>query len=83
MTVVKNIVVALYIVICVVLIVLATIQTKDSQGASGAITGTTTNNFFEKNKGRTGEGTMKKATVLFGVLFAISTIGVSFLYLMK
>ena len=81
MTVIKNIVVGLYIVICVVLIILATIQTKDSQGASGAITGTTTNNFFEKNKGRTSEGTMKKATILFGILFAIGTIGVSFLYL--
>ena len=62
--------------------ILATVQAKDSQGASGAITGSTTNNFYEKNKGRTKDGALKKATVGLGVLFAIGTIGLSFLYLM-
>ena len=83
MTVVKNIVMVLYIIICVALIILATAQAKDSQGASGAITGSTTNNFYEKNKGRTREGALKKATVLLGVLFVIGTVGLSFLYLAK
>ena len=82
MTVVKNIVIGLYILVCLVLIVLAVLQAKDSEGASGAITGSTTNNFYEKNKGRTKEGALKKATVLLGILFVISTIGVSFLYMM-
>ena len=82
MTVVKNIVIALYIIVCVALIILATVQAKDSEGASGAITGSTTNNFYEKNKGRTKEGALKKVTVLLGVLFVIGTVGVSFLYLM-
>ena len=48
MGIVKNIVTVLYIILCVALIILATIQAKDSQGASGAITGSTTNNFYEK-----------------------------------
>ena len=52
MSILKNIVVVLYIILCVTLIILATVQAKDSQGASGAITGSTTNNFYEKNKGR-------------------------------
>ena len=82
MTIVKNIVMVLYIIICIVLIILATAQAKDSQGASGAITGSSTNNFYEKNKGRTREGALKKATVALGVLFAIGTVGLSFLYLM-
>lgn len=82
MTVVKNIVIALYIIVCVALIILATVQAKDSEGASGAITGSTTNNFYEKNKGRTKEGALKKVTVFLGVLFVIGTVGVSFLYLM-
>lgn len=82
MTVVKNIVIALYIIVCVALIILATIQAKDSQGASGAITGSTTNNFYEKNKGRTKDGALKKATVVLGVFFVLGTVGVSFLYLM-
>ena len=78
MGIVKNIVVVLYIIVCVALIILATIQAKDSQGASGAITGSTTNNFYEKNKGRTRDGALK----LLGVFFAIGSIGLSFLYLM-
>ena len=49
---------------------------------SGAITGSTTNNFYEKNKGRTRDGALKKATVVLGVFFAIGSIGLSFLYLM-
>lgn len=82
MTIARNIIIVLYIIICVALIILATVQAKDSQGASGAITGSSTNNFYEKNKGRTKEGALKKATVLLGVLFAAGTVGLSFLYLM-
>jgi len=82
MTVAKNIAIALYVIVCLIVIVLATIQAKDSQGASGAITGSTTNNFYEKNKGRTKEGALKKATVIFSVVFAVGTVGLSFLMLM-
>lgn len=81
MTVAKNIVIVLYVIICIALIILATAQAKDSQGASGAITGSTTNNFYEKNKGRTREGALKKATAILSVVFAVATIGLSFLLL--
>lgn len=82
MTVAKNIAIVLYVIVCIAVIILATIQAKDSQGASGAITGSTTNNFYEKNKGRTREGALKKATVVLGAIFAVGTIGLSFLMLM-
>lgn len=82
MIVAKNIAIALYVIICIAVIILATVQAKDSQGASGAITGSTTNNFYEKNKGRTKEGALKKATVLFSIVFVIGTVGLSFLMLM-
>ena len=82
MIILKNIITVLYVIICIALIILATVQAKDSQGASGAITGSTTNNFYEKNKGRTREGALKKATVILGVFFAIGTVGLSFLFLM-
>ncbi|MBP3707786.1 MAG: preprotein translocase subunit SecG [Clostridia bacterium] len=81
MVVARNIVIVLYVIICIAVIILATVQAKDSQGASGAITGSTTNNFYEKNKGRTKEGALKKATIVLSLLFAISTIGLSFLLL--
>lgn len=82
MTVARNIAIALYVIVCIIVIILATVQAKDSQGASGAITGSTTNNFYEKNKGRTKEGALKKATVFFGIIFAVGTVGLSFLMLM-
>ena len=81
MTIAKNIVIVLYVIICIALIILATAQAKDSQGASGAITGSTTNNFYEKNKGRTRDGALKKATAILSVVFAAATIGLSFLLL--
>lgn len=80
MEVVKYIVLGIYLVICVALIIVATIQTKDSTGASETITGSTTNNFFEKNKGRTKEGKLKRFTILLGVLFIIFAILLGILY---
>ena len=80
MEVLKYIVLGIYLVICVALIIVATMQTKDSQGASGAITGSSTNNFYEKNKGRTKEGKIKRLTIILGVLFLIFTIILGILY---
>ena len=81
MEVLKYIVLGIYLVICVALIIIATIQTKDSNGASGAITGSSTNNFYEKNKGRTREGKLKILTIILGVLFAVLSIVTGILYL--
>ena len=50
MSVLKYIVLAIYMIICIALIVIATIQTKDSNGASEAIMGSSTNNFYEKKE---------------------------------
>ena len=73
---------ALYIIICLAMIIIATIQTKESNGASGAITGSSTNNFYEKNKGRTKEGKLKKMTIILGVIFFISTIALGIVYVL-
>lgn len=80
MEVVKYIVLGIYLIICVALIIAATIQTKDSQGASGTITGSSTNNFYEKNKGRTKEGRIKRITIILGVVFVIFAILLGILY---
>ena len=60
MEILRNIVLVIYLLVCVALIVVATLQTKESQGASGTITGSSTSNFYEKNKGRTREGKLKR-----------------------
>ena len=80
MEILKYIVLGIYLLICVALIIVATMQTKDSQGASGAITGSSTNNFYEKNKGRTKEGKIKRLTIILGVLFLVFTIILGILY---
>lgn len=80
MTGLKYTVLAIYLIICVALIIVATIQTKESSGASGAITGSSTSNFYEKNKGRTKEGKMKRLTIILGVLFMIFSIVLGILY---
>ena len=82
MTTLKYIVLAIYIIICIALIIIATIQTKESNGASNAIMGSSTNNFYEKNKGRTKEGKMKRTTIMLGIVFIITTIVLGVLYVM-
>ncbi|HOZ54608.1 MAG TPA: preprotein translocase subunit SecG [Clostridia bacterium] len=80
MEIIKNIVLVIYILICFALIVVATIQTKDASGASETITGSSTNNFYEKNKGRTTKGKLKKLTVTLAIAFIIGSIVLGILY---
>ena len=60
MQIIKYILIALYVVNCLALLIVTIMQNKDSNGASGTIVGSSTNNFYEKNKGRTHEGKLKK-----------------------
>lgn len=80
MEIARNIVVGIYIVICLVLIVLVLKQTKDDSGASGTIVGGSSSNFYEKNKGRTKEGKLKRATIILMVLFFILSITLEIIY---
>ncbi|MBR2785970.1 MAG: preprotein translocase subunit SecG [Clostridia bacterium] len=82
MAVLRYIVLAIYIIVCVALIVVATVQTKDAGGPSEAIMGSSTSNFYEKNKGRTKDGKLKRFTVILGSAFIVITIILSVLYAM-
>ena len=81
MQVVKIILVVVDFIICIALTILAMMQTKDDAGLSSTITGSSTNNFFEKNKGRTKEGMLKRWTIILGVSFVIVTIALSIIYI--
>ncbi len=70
----KYILVVVYIINCLAVIIITMMQNKDDNGASGTIVGSSTNNFYEKNKGRTREGKLKKWTIILGVTFLILTI---------
>ena len=74
MEIAKAILIVIYFIIALALIILTLIQTKDDAGLSSTITGSSTNNFYEKNKGRTKEGKQKRWTIILSVVFAILTI---------
>ena len=80
MTTARYIILAIYIVICIALIIIATIQTKDSNGPSEAIMGSSTSNFYEKNKGRTKEGKLKRVTIILGIAFIVASIALGVIY---
>ena len=70
----------IYVAVAVVLIVLTLIQTKDSSGASSTVTGSSTNNFYNQNKGRTKEGKMKRLTIILGIAFVALAVLLSVVY---
>jgi preprotein translocase subunit SecG len=81
MEIVRNIIIGIYLVVCLVLIVLILSQTKEDGGASATIVGGSNSNFYEKNKGRTREGKIKKATISLIVVFFILTIALGIIYI--
>ena len=81
MGIAKTILTVVYFIIAIAMIILALIQTKEDGGLSSIITGSSTNNFYEKNKGRTKEGKQKRWTIILAILFAILSIALGILYM--
>ena len=81
MQVIKIILTVILFIICFALTALALIQSKEDDGLSSTITGSSTNNFYEKNKGRTKEGKQKRWTIILGIAFVIISIVLSILYI--
>lgn len=75
----KTILIIIYVIVAVVLTILSLIQSKDDEGASGTITGGS-GSFYEKNKGRTKEGQLKKITIILGVVFIVLAIILGIFY---
>ena len=81
MEIVKTILTIIYFIVALVVIILALIQSKEDSGLSSTITGSSTNNFYEKNKGRTKEGKQKRSMIILSIVFIILTIVLGILYL--
>ena len=81
MEIVRTILTVVYFVIALVVIILALIQTKDDSGLSQTITGSSTSNFYEKNKGITKEGKQKRMMVVSSIIFGVLTLVLGVLYL--
>ena len=80
MQIVKGILTVVYLIVCVVLIILVMSQSKEDAGMSGAITGSSSSNFFEQNKGRTKEGKQKRWTIILAVAFVVVGIALGIIY---
>ena len=78
----RSILTIIYFINCLVLIVICLMQSKDDEGASGTIMGGSSSSFYEKNKGRTKEGKLKKLTIILGIVFAVLSIVLGILYMM-
>lgn len=81
MEIIRTILTVIYFAIALVVIILALIQAKDDAGLSQTITGSSTNNFYEKNKSRTKEGKQKRTMVIASIVFGVLTIVLGILYL--
>ncbi len=81
MGIVKGILIVIYFLISLAIIILTLIQSKEDAGLSSTITGSSTNNFYEKNKGRTKEGRQKRWTIILSIAFVILTIVLGILYM--
>ena len=77
----KGVLIAIYLVVALVLIILTLIQSKEDAGMSSTLTGSSTNNFFEKNKGRTKEGKQKRWTIILSIVFVILTVALGIVYM--
>ena len=80
MQIIQGRVIGIYFIVCLALVILAMVQSKEDAGLSSTITGTSANNFFEKNKGNTKEGKQKKWTVIFGIILVVLCIVLGAIY---
>ena len=80
MQVLKIIFMVIYFVICLAIIILAMLQSKQDEVLSSTITGSSANNFYEKNKGNTKEGKQKRWTIILGIILVILCIVLGTIY---
>ncbi len=81
MEIIKNILLVIYVIVTLALIVMTLIQSKESSGVTTTITGSSTNNFYNQNKGKTKEGRQKKWTIILGIAFAVLAVVLSIFYI--
>ena len=76
MEVLKGIVTVIYVLVCIALIVVVLMQEGKSAGLSGAINGVA-DTYWGKNKGRSMEGALEKATKILAAAFLVLSVVLS------
>ena len=69
----RTIVTVVFIAICIALVILVMLQESKSSGLTGTVGGMA-DSYWGKNKGRTMEGGLVKATSVMGVLFFVLAV---------
>ena len=83
METIRTILTVIYFILAFVVTLLAFLQSKEDEGLSSTLTGSSTGNFYEKNKTRTKTGKLKKWTIILSVVFVIITVVLGILYMAK
>ncbi len=73
MTVLKYLIFGIYVIACILMVVIILMQQGKPQGL-GALSGSTVETYWSKNKGRSREGVQRKLTVFLAVLFFVLSI---------
>ena len=66
----KTVLIIIYLLVAVILTVVTIAQSNDDEGASSTITGGA-GSFYDKNKGNTKEGKLKRTTIILAVVFVL------------
>ncbi|OFI01545.1 preprotein translocase subunit SecG [Clostridium acetireducens DSM 10703] len=69
----KTLLVILDVIVCLIIIALVLMQPSKTNGLSGFVTGGAQESFYSKNKSRTSEAALSRATVFFAIIFVLIT----------
>ncbi len=73
MAVIRTILTLLFLIDCVALIIIVLMQQGKSQGL-GALAGEMSETYWGRNKGRSAEGNLKKATRVMAIVFIVLAV---------
>jgi len=74
---VLEIISAIMLILSCVFIIVIVLMQETKRGMSQAITGTNTDNYYQKNTGRTKEARLKRATKVAAAIFFVVTLAVN------
>lgn len=71
----KYVLIAIYLIVCVALILITTFQNKDSERSiDDTYENLSAKKYFDKNRSRTKEGRIERRTIIIGIVFVVLTI---------
>lgn len=72
--VIRTILTVLFAIDCIALVVVVLMQQGKDQGLGALVSGMTSETYWGKNKGRSAEGNLKKATRIMAILFIVLAV---------